>query len=142
MKDIFKNIGLNDLETNVYVELIKIGPQVASTIANRLHINRSNIYSVLRSLFLKGLITYFQKDKVKVLDENISFLDDQTLKLTNQNEVLNKKIVDKYMFFLLYCKNEGLQNEIIQSQFFYSSLTHKYNKNLKVHRLFLVFDQV
>ena len=80
MKDIFKNIGLNDLETNVYLELIKIGPQVASTIANRLHINRSNIYSVLRSLFLKGLITYFQKDKVKVFSANdpnclVAYLD-------------------------------------------------------------------
>ena len=30
---------------------------------------------------------------------------------------LNKKIVDKYRFYLLYGKNEGLQNEIIQSQF-------------------------
>jgi len=30
---------------------------------------------------------------------------------------LNRKIVDKYKFFLLYGKNEGLQNEIIQTQF-------------------------
>ena len=34
-----------------------------------------------------------------------------------KNFELNKKIVDKYRFFLLYGKNEGLQNEIIQSQF-------------------------
>ena len=30
---------------------------------------------------------------------------------------LNKKVIDKYKFFLLYGKNEGLQNEIIQTQF-------------------------
>ena len=30
---------------------------------------------------------------------------------------INKKIVDKYKFFLLYGKNEGLKNEIIQSLF-------------------------
>jgi len=30
---------------------------------------------------------------------------------------LNKKIADKYKFFLLYGKNEGLKNEIIQSLF-------------------------
>ena len=34
-----------------------------------------------------------------------------------KNFELNKKIVDKYRFYLLYGKNEGLQNEIIQSQF-------------------------
>ncbi|MDC3163691.1 hypothetical protein OA617_00450 [Candidatus Pelagibacter sp.] len=34
-----------------------------------------------------------------------------------KNFELNKKIVDKYRFFLLYGKNEGLQNDIIQSQF-------------------------
>ena len=34
-----------------------------------------------------------------------------------KNFELNKKIVDKYKFFLLYGKNEGLQNDIIQSQF-------------------------
>ena len=30
---------------------------------------------------------------------------------------LNKEIADKYKFFLLYGKNEGLKNEIIQSLF-------------------------
>ena len=34
-----------------------------------------------------------------------------------KNFELNKKIVNKYDFFLLYGKNEGLQNEIIKSQF-------------------------
>ncbi len=34
-----------------------------------------------------------------------------------KNFELNKKILDKHNFFLLYGKNEGLQNEIIQSQF-------------------------
>jgi len=34
-----------------------------------------------------------------------------------KNFELNKKIVNKYNFFLLYGKNEGLQNEIIKSQF-------------------------
>ena len=30
---------------------------------------------------------------------------------------LNKKVIDKFNFFLLYGKNEGLQNEIIKLQF-------------------------
>ena len=30
---------------------------------------------------------------------------------------VNKKIIDKFNFFLLYGKNEGLQNEIIKLQF-------------------------
>jgi len=34
-----------------------------------------------------------------------------------KNFELNKKILDKHNFFLFYGKNEGLQNEIIQSQF-------------------------
>ena len=34
-----------------------------------------------------------------------------------KNFELNKKITDKYKFFLLYGKNEGLKNEIIQSLF-------------------------
>ena len=47
-----------------------------------------------------------------------------------KNFKLNKKIVDKYMFFLLYGKNEGLQNEIIQSQFLknYEGQIDKYDE--------------
>ena len=47
-----------------------------------------------------------------------------------KNFELNKKIVDKYMFFLLYGKNEGFQNEIIQSQFLknYEGQIDKYDE--------------
>ena len=47
-----------------------------------------------------------------------------------KNFELNKKIVDKHMFFLLYGKNEGLQNEIIQSQFLknYEGQIDKYDE--------------
>jgi len=47
-----------------------------------------------------------------------------------KNFELNKKIVDKYVFFLLYGKNEGFQNEIIQSQFLknYEGQINKYDE--------------
>ena len=47
-----------------------------------------------------------------------------------KNIELNKKIVDKYKIFLLYGKNEGLQNEIIQSQFLqnFEGQTDKYDE--------------
>ena len=48
-----------------------------------------------------------------------------------KNFDLNKKIINNYKFFLLYGKNEGLQNEIIQSQFLkdFEGQIDKYDEN-------------
>ena len=60
MKEALRNIGFNEIEINIYLELIKIGPQFASIIANRLKINRSSVYSILKTLKDKGLISYYK----------------------------------------------------------------------------------
>ena len=57
MKEALKNIGFNNLEADIYLELIKIGPQVASVLAKRLGLNRSSIYAILRSLVMKGVFS-------------------------------------------------------------------------------------
>ena len=80
MKETLINIGFNNLEADIYLELIKIGPQVASVLAKRLGLNRSSIYSILRSLVMKGVLSYCKKDNVKVYSANdpnclVAYLD-------------------------------------------------------------------
>jgi len=80
MKETLKNIGFNNFEADIYLELIKIGPQVASVLAKRLKINRSSIYAILRSLVIKGVLSYYKNANVKVYSANdpnclVAYLD-------------------------------------------------------------------
>ena len=83
-----QNLSFNSFKSSVDIEVLP-GTTVLEVSYKSKH--SEEIPEVLEKIsFLYKSVP--KKDKVKVLDENISFLDDQTLKLTNQNEVLNKKI--------------------------------------------------
>ncbi len=80
MKENLINIGFNNIEADIYLELIKIGPQGASVIAKRLSLNRSSIYSILKSLTEKGVVSYCKKNNAKVYSANdpnclVAYLD-------------------------------------------------------------------
>ncbi len=57
--------GLNESETQVYVELLKAGPSKVSRIKERTGIHRTTIYDILESLLQKGLVSYTIKDNAK-----------------------------------------------------------------------------
>ena len=83
MREKLLEIGLTDPEAKVYLELLAIGTQVASILAKRLKINRTTIYSVLRNLGMKGLVSSRVKSNVKFFSANdpnclIGYLDRQS----------------------------------------------------------------
>ncbi len=63
-------IGFSDGEARIYLELLKIGPQAASTIAKRLNLNRTTVYSLIRSLELKGVLGSCKNGKMKFYASN------------------------------------------------------------------------
>ena len=83
MREKLLEIGLTDQEAKVYLELLSIGAQVASVLAKRLGLNRSNLYSILRNLETKGLVSSRVRAKVKSFSANdpnclIGYLDRQS----------------------------------------------------------------
>ncbi|MFH1533597.1 MAG: helix-turn-helix domain-containing protein [Nitrospirota bacterium] len=57
-------IGFSEGESKVYLELLKIGPQAVSVIAKRLNMNRSTIYSLIKTLEMKGAVGSCKKGKM------------------------------------------------------------------------------
>ncbi len=55
---ILKDIGLTDAEIKVYIELSKTDSAMASEIAEKVNIYRTNVYDLLESLIEKGLVSY------------------------------------------------------------------------------------
>jgi sugar-specific transcriptional regulator TrmB len=62
---ILKEIGLTEAETKVFIELSKIDSAMASEIAEKVGIYRTNIYDIFESLIKKGLVSYIIKSNRK-----------------------------------------------------------------------------
>ncbi|MCX6707386.1 MAG: hypothetical protein NT001_04580 [Candidatus Woesearchaeota archaeon] len=58
---VLKEIGLTDAEIKVFIELSKADSAMASEIAEKVGIYRTNIYDILESLIKKGLVSYIIK---------------------------------------------------------------------------------
>lgn len=60
-----KQIGLNEKESQVYLELLQLGDCLVSEIAKKTKINRSLLYTILSDLSNKGIVTYIIKNNVR-----------------------------------------------------------------------------
>lgn len=59
-----KNLGLNDIEADIYFALLKLGGSQASKIAKDVGIKRTTIYPILKKLAEGGFVTvYFKKNR-------------------------------------------------------------------------------
>lgn len=65
LNQVLEKIGLNEKEIVIYLAALKLGPQPASVIARAAALNRSTTYTILESLFKKGLVSQFVKAEVK-----------------------------------------------------------------------------
>jgi len=61
-----QDLGLNRLESEVYLALQELGEAKTGTICKKLDIPNSHIYSILNSLIQKGLVSFKYANKVKV----------------------------------------------------------------------------
>lgn len=75
-------IGFNVTEAKIYLELLRIGPQGVSVLAGRIGLNRCTIYSTLRTLEKKGIVSSYRNGGVKFFAPNdpsslVAYLDRQ-----------------------------------------------------------------
>lgn len=60
-----KQIGLTEKESKLYIEMLALGMQPVSVLARRIGLNRTTVYSVLKTLRSKGLISSVVRSGVK-----------------------------------------------------------------------------
>lgn len=88
MKDQLIEVGLDEGEAKVYLQLLKQKNQTANEIAKESKINRSVVYSILEKLIEKGLASYILTNNIKHFSANnpktlMGFLKDKEKVLKN-----------------------------------------------------------
>lgn len=68
LKTILKNLGLNEIEANLYLNSFGLGPQPASIVAKRSGLKRTHSYSILENLCRKGIIKEFFTNGIRYFD--------------------------------------------------------------------------
>ncbi|NTW46489.1 MAG: helix-turn-helix domain-containing protein [Candidatus Moranbacteria bacterium] len=58
-----RELGVGDMEAELYVVSLKLGPSLISEVAKHLGISRPNVYKVIRSLEEHGLVRYSDREK-------------------------------------------------------------------------------
>lgn len=99
INELLEKIGLNSKETEVYLTLLKFGNLPASRLVKLTRINRTTIYSVVKNLKSKGLVTEDLASPVALLvglpPENLLLkLEEDQAKLDKQKE-LAKRVVSE-----------------------------------------------
>ena len=97
--DTLQKIGFSDKEAKIYLQLIRLGAQPASTIANKAGINRTTTYDIIESLTKKGLISATKKGGstyFKALDpkELINYLEREKVEHTKKLAKYQQEIED------------------------------------------------
>lgn len=85
-------IGLNENERKVYLELLKLGPSKVNELSKRLNLPRTTVYTLLDSLIRKGLSSYIIQSGIKIFEAS----DPKKLLsiLEEKREALNKILPD------------------------------------------------
>ena len=63
--DIFRQIGMTDGETKVYLALLKLGETTVGAIGKESKVSKSKLYDILDKLIAKGFAGYIVRDGIK-----------------------------------------------------------------------------
>ncbi len=88
MREILKEIGLQDNEITIYLTLLEIEEALASELAQKTKLNRTLVYHLLDTLIQKGLVSYFIKNNTKYFRAGdphklVEFLKDKENRVTD-----------------------------------------------------------
>jgi len=116
---ILREIGLTDAEIKVYIELSKVDSAMASGIAEKIGIYRTNVYDILKSLIEKGLVSYIIKENRKHFIASkpqnlLNYLKEKEEKIKKQEKQIQKLI--PYLLELKQPKREELKAEIYRGK--------------------------
>ncbi len=104
---VLEQIGLTEKEAQIYLALLEMGAQGATTIANKTQINRSTCYLILENLREKGLITTHTESNIQFFEAQepnslITYLNKR------QNElVIQQNMIQNNMPYLEAIKKEN-----------------------------------
>src|SRR3989344_2602400 len=70
MEEILTKIGLSKDEVEIYLSLLELGAQSASSLASNTKVKRTYTYRIARGLADKGLITEAKRGKATVFEPN------------------------------------------------------------------------
>lgn len=116
---LLKDIGLTDLEIDVYYTLLKIGPSSAKHIARRAEKHRTNVYDALDKLMKKGLVSYTMKEDIKIFNATepnrlLLYVKDKKQEL-EKRESMVKKLISELESIKQY-KHSEAQIQIFQGK--------------------------
>ncbi|MBI2131171.1 hypothetical protein HYU10_05400 [Candidatus Woesearchaeota archaeon] len=116
---LLREIGLTDAEIRVYMELIKTDSAMASEVAEKVGIFRTNVYDLLESLIEKGLVSYIIKANRKHFIASkpqrlFDYLKEKEDKIREQEKQVKKLIPS--LFKLKGPKTEELKAEIYRGR--------------------------
>ncbi|MEK6933232.1 MAG: helix-turn-helix domain-containing protein [Nanoarchaeota archaeon] len=87
---ILQELGLNEIEIKVYLELLKSESLLASEIASRLNLHRTTSYYILSNLIKKGLVSYIIKSGKKYF---IATNPEKLLEIEKEREIKIKSLI-------------------------------------------------
>lgn len=107
MIDILLKLGLSDKEAKVYLAALKLGSAPASKIAQMAGLNRPTTYVILEKLAPMGLITIFDKGKIRFYtaedpEQLFKMAESEKRSLDDMVKELKEKLPE---FKALYSKN-------------------------------------
>ncbi len=70
LEDYLCQVGFSGIESRLYLELLRIGPQAVSVLSKKLDLNRTTSYSILKNLEKKGVVSSYKKSSVQVFAAN------------------------------------------------------------------------
>lgn len=116
---ILKEIGLTDAEIKVFIELSKLDSAMASEIAGKVGIYRTNVYDILESLIEKGLVSYIIKANRKHFiaskpQKLLGYLKEKKEKIKEQEKQIQELI--PILLKLKQPKQEELKAEIYRGK--------------------------
>lgn len=64
-EELLQKIGLTEVESQLYLTLLQLGPSTAGQLSKKMKVQRSTVYYVLESLQEKGLVAFTFRGKIK-----------------------------------------------------------------------------
>lgn len=105
-----KELGLSNLEINLYTVSLKLGPSPISTIAKHLDVSRPNVYKIIKSLEGHGLVKFSDKKKFSrdFMVESPTLALDKLREKRNEISSIDNSLVSALPELLaLYHQGEG-----------------------------------
>ena len=87
---VLQDLGLNEIEIKVYLELLKSESLLASEISSRLNLHRTTSYYILSNLIKKGLVSYIIKSGKKYF---IATNPEKLLDMEKERELKIKSLI-------------------------------------------------